>query len=152
MITRDKHLSATSFSVLLLSALLLTLGTGAHAEQKERFGAYDVHYIIVPTLKLQPEIAAKYDITRGRDRGLLNISVLDAGDTPVAITLSGTSENLLGQRQNLRFQEVREGPAIYYLAVVRYADEEHHRVKVDIDLPDGEVAELRFQQKMYWKH
>ena len=49
------------------------------------------------------------------------------------------------------FEEVREGPALYYLAQIRHADEEHHRIEIDIILPDGSTQQLALQQKLYWE-
>ena len=114
------------------------------------FGEYEAHYIILPTTDLNASIANKYNLPRGKDRALVNVSVLNASAKPVRVDIDGRSENLLGQRQRLEFNEVVEGEAIYYLAILRHADEEFHRVAIDITLPDGEVAELKFQQQMFW--
>ena len=115
----------------------------------QTFGEYDVHYVVLPTTFLKADIAARYGLTRSKNRALVNVSVLDAQDQPVAAEISGRSENLLGQGQVLAFNEVREGPAIYYLALLRHGDEEFQRVQLEIELPNGEAAEIRFQQKMY---
>jgi glycogen debranching enzyme len=139
----------------LLISILITvcLGTGAtsaRAEQKMTFGEYDVHYIVLPTTFLNTKIANKYDLPRGKDRALVNISVLDAQGVPVKVQVTGSTQNLLGQRQQLSFAEVTEGSAVYYLALLRHADEEFHQLALDVKLPDGKVAELRFQQQMFW--
>ena len=134
--------------VLLLSSLLVT---PAQAEQKVVFSDYEVHYILLPTTFLKADIADKYDLRRSKDRALVNVSVLDLQGSPVQAEVRGSSENLLGQRQNLTFDEVVEGEAIYYLALLRYADEEFQRVTLNVVLPNGELAEIKFQQKMYWE-
>ena len=138
-----------------ISAALLWLSSacrplGAAAEQKMVFGDYEAHYIILPTTDLNASIANKYDLPRAKDRALVNVSVLNKAAKPVRVEIDGRSENLLGQRQRLQFSEVVEGEAIYYLAILRHADEEFHRVAIDITLPDGDPAELRFQQQMFW--
>ena len=143
-----------------LSFLLFCLVSNqvAVAEQMIRSGEYEVHYIVFPTADLNTSVANKYDLPRGKDRALVNISVLKAPqpDEPatsinaVKASVTGSSENLLGQRQTLTFAEITEGAAIYYLAVLRHADEEYHRVAINVTLPNGSVAELKFQQLMYW--
>ena len=133
---------------LLLSSLFVI---PAQAEQKVVFSDYEVHYILLPTTFLKADIADKYDLRRSKDRALVNVSVLDLQGTPVQAEVRGSSENLLGQRQNLTFDEVIEGKAIYYLALLRYADEEFQRVTLNVVLPNGELAEIKFQQKMYWE-
>lgn len=138
----------------LLLAFVLSLALGmpaAQAEQKQIFGEYEVHYILLPTVSLNAKIADQYGITRAQDRALVNVSVLGGDGKAVLSKVSGVSTNLLGQPQTLRFDEVREGDAIYYLSLLRHADEEHHRVVLEVVLPDGNTAEVRFQQLMYWE-
>ena len=138
-------------SLFLLIACLAAFGSGSvHAEQKRVFGEYEVHYIVLPTTFLNAKVANRYNLPRGRDRALVNVSVLNSNGEPVMAEVVGRSENLLGQRQTLEFTEVKEGEAIYYLALLRHADEEFHRVTLDISLPDGQVGEIRFQQQMFW--
>ena len=134
---------------VLLGSLLLVVAATTFAEQKERLGNYDVHYVVVRSSFVNEAIAERYGIVRGRDRALMNISILDDGEA-VRAELGGTVTNLLEQQTMLEFREVQEGPAIYYLAEVRYTDRETLRFAVDITLPDGETRTLRFQQKMYW--
>ena len=135
--------------------LFLLLGSffviPAEAEQKAVFSDYEVHYILLPTTFLKADIADKYNLRRSKDRALVNVSVLNLQGTPVQANVRGSAENLLGQRQNLTFNEVIEGEAIYYLALLRYADEEFQRVALNVVLPNGELAEIKFQQKMYWE-
>ena len=139
-----------AFVILFLVGALL-LNTAARAEQKQSFGDYDVHYIIVPTMTLKPEIAENYGLLRARNRSLVNISILNALGQPTSAVVTGISTNLLGQDQTLVFSEVTEGEAIYYLALLRHANEEYHRVAIDIVLANGDLAELRFSQQMYWE-
>jgi len=136
-----------AFLLLLVVAVVLP----ASAEQKRRIGAYDAHYSVVPTLFLKPEIAARHGISRGRDRALLNVSILDRTDTPVKAAVSGTVRNLLGQQVNLEFREVLDGTAVYYLAVVQHTNREVLRFVIDIATPDAAVHQLDLTQTLYWQ-
>jgi len=122
----------------------------AQAEQMQRLGNWEVHYVLIPTTFLNKDIAANYQIDRGRDRALLNISVLDQEGNPAIAEITGRSTNLLGQVQPLDFAEVIEGSAVYYLAEVRHTDREVLRFEVDILPPDNLPQQLKFQQKVYW--
>jgi len=102
-------------------------------------------------MTLKPEIAEKYGLLRARNRALVNISIRNALGQPTSAVVTGISTNLLGQDQTLVFSEVTEGEAIYYLALLRHANEEYHRVAIDIVLANGDLAELRFSQQMYWE-
>lgn len=134
----------------LLGAALLLFSTTVHAEQKVVVGEYEIHYIVIPTTFLRPEVADQYELPRGKNRALVNVSVLD-GDGAVKAGVSGSSRNLLEQRQVLKFTEVDEGNAVYYLALITHADEENHRISIQVELPDGKTEEINFVQKMYWE-
>lgn len=127
---------------------LLWIGQAA-AEQKQVFGDYEAHYGVVPTLFLEPEVAGRYGLTRGRDQALVNVSVLGPGGLPVTAHVSGTVQDLLGQVRDLAFDEVVEGDAVYYLAVIHFDDLEVLRFAIEIGTPDGGAHDLTFQQKMY---
>ena len=58
--------------------------------------------------------------------------------------------NLLGQHQGLKFKEVREGTAIYYLATIKYTDREVLSFNIRLTPPEDTTKELKFQQQMYW--
>jgi len=137
-------------SALFACCLLIT--TSAYAEQKMVVGDYAIHYIVIPTTFLNPKIAAQYQLVRGQDRALVNVSVIGADGSPASAGVSGTAQNLIGQIATLRFNEVREGEAIYYLAELRHGNEEHRKFVLEMTLPDGEIANIEFQQKMYWQH
>jgi hypothetical protein len=133
-------------------ALLLALGLGAvaQAEQMQRIGSFEAHYSVVPTMFLKPDVAARYGITRGRDRALVNVAVLDRDDAPVRAAVSGRIRNLLEQDQPLEFREVTEGEAVYYLAEIRHGDRDVLRFAIDIETPDQTDHLVEFQQRMYW--
>ena len=147
--------------------LVATFAGTAHAAQFHAYDRWEIHYIALNTTFLTPKIAAAYGITRGPDRGLVNISILEDGKA-VARPLRGSFRNLLGQTTELRFEEVREGESIYYLAPYRFQDRETLRFELEVRFPceveavlrasrcergeDGEYAHVevvRFQQELH---
>jgi hypothetical protein len=133
----------------LAAGLLLICAMSASAEQKQSFGVYDAHYIVIPTAMLKPEIAAQYGIVRSPTQALVNISLIERDGLPVASEVSGSYRNLLEQTQTLTFREVREGAAIYYLATFRYTDRDVLRFTFNIRLPDGGQGVIEHQQRMH---
>ena len=112
----------------LLSLLaLISLATTAQAQQSEMFGPYELHYSVVNTTFLAPEVAANYGIVRSKQRAILNLAVrehLPDGSTEGrTMQLQGRTWDLI-QGQPLEFMEVREGKAIYYLADFKFINEE----------------------------
>ena len=129
--------------------LLALLLPAANAEQMRKFGDHEAHYIVIPSLFLQADIANRHGLRRGKGLSIVNISVLDAAGKGTACRISGHARNLLEQLAALEFQEVREGDAVYYLAEVRHADQEVLRFNLNIQPTGAEAFELAFQQRLY---
>ncbi len=130
--------------------LLLSLVNPALAQQSEMFGPYELHYSVVNTTFLEPQVAATYGIVRGDQRAILNLAVrehLDDG-SQVARTmeLRGVIRDLIQKEQSLQFQQVREGPAIYYLADFKFLNEEWLSFAVDFR-PEGADRTYSFELK-----
>lgn len=136
----------------IFGLLCLLLSWAAQAEQKQRFDDYDVHYSVLNTRFLQPEVAARYGLTRGDEKALVNIAVRrDKGDSTeaVAATISGESSDLI-HTTPLQFRQFKEQSAIYYLAEFDFMDQEIRRFTIRIQV-DGESTPytLKFTQRMY---
>ena len=141
------NLKSTILTVL--TAMLALLSPNAFAEQKETLGEWDVHYIVVGTPFLTPEVASSYGIVRSKFNALVNISVLDkATGEAQRVDVSGNAKNLLGNNRQLTFKKVEEGDAIYYLAVLPFRDQETFRFNIDVKKGTTKQT-LKFQQKMY---
>jgi len=123
----------------------------ASAENMKTLGSMNVHYMAIGSTFFTPEIAKVYGITRSRYNGLINISVLDntkAGTPAKTVSISGKAKNNLGQFKTIEFTEVKEGSAIYYLAQIKYANEETMHFTLSIN--DGKEQQiLKFSQKFY---
>jgi len=141
-----------SWTTMIL-VFMFCLGTAfsSNAENMKKLGDLNVHYMAIGATFLTPEIAKAYGIERSRYNGLINISVLDSTkkNTPAkTVRISGSAKNLAGQNKSLSFDEVKEGKAIYYLAQVKYRNNE--TIKFDITITDGAKShQLTFSQKFY---
>jgi len=96
-------------AAVFFMALTLSFSPAARSEQSKKVGAYNVHYVAFASTFLSPEMARKYNVVRGRNRALINISVLNQDNSPVRAKLNGTVKNLPGQILRLNFEEVVEG-------------------------------------------
>ena len=138
-------------SCLFIILVSLTFVNNVFAENMKKMGAMQIHYMAINATFLTPKVAKAYNIERSRFNGLLNISVLDdtKDSTPAKkVMIQGKARNDLGQIKNLEFDEVKEGDAIYYLAQIKYSDEE--TFYFDITISDGkETHQLKFKQKFY---
>jgi len=141
--------SLTILKILLISSLFFANLT-VNAAQFKEFANLQVHYIALPSTFIQPNIAKKYNIKRSRTNGLLNISILDKKqkNKAIAAVITGTGQNLIGQIYQLKFTEIKEGEAIYYLADYPYLNEEIVNFKINIKT-QRKSNTLKFQHKFY---
>lgn len=145
------QLKSTIISTLLL--FLAFFSGQLFAENSKAFGDYVIHYNAFRSDTLTPEIAKAYSLTRRNNRMVVNITVQKKnGDVtkPVKANISGFASNLTGQVKDLKFKEVHDGEAIYYLAQSQVSNRE--TLKFDITAtPAGEklVAKVNFKQQFF---
>ena len=87
----------------------------AWAAQYVEHGEHRIHYTTFSSLIIPADVASLHGIVRSENRIVLNLSVLKR-EQPVAAIVSGHVTNLLNQRFELTFDEIKEAAAIYYLA------------------------------------
>lgn len=138
------------FIVLLIAALHLS--PAALAQNSEMFGPFELHYSVVNTTFLEPEVAATYGITRGKKRAILNLSVrehLDQGTAGRTMLLKGRTWDLI-HGEPLEFMEVREGDAIYYIAEFTFINEEFRFFEMNFR-PEGaeQTYTFKFKHQLY---
>lgn len=133
-------------TLLVLIALLALPSSG---EQFKAFDDIEVHYVVVNTLFLDPDVAKRYGVVRAKDRAIVNLSVLSADGNAIPADVAGVTVNLLSQQATLAFATLREGESIYYIAPIRYTDQDVLRFRIVVKLPDREPMNVEFQQLMY---
>lgn len=133
----------------LALTLTLLLAHPAAAEQFAAVGEVEVHYVVVNTLFLEPDIAARYGLVRGADRAILNVSVIGPDGTPRDASVEGTVRNLLEQEATLAFQRIDEGEAIYFIAPLKVTDQDVLRFDVAVDDRRGNTGRVQFLERMW---
>ncbi len=138
------------FRTIFVSLLLCSL---SHADQQD-FGPHEIHYSVFNSTFLQPDIAKQYGITRGKDRMVLNVSVREKSEngqtTEKRALVKGTSSDLIRVNQ-LRFREITEQGAIYYLAEFPISREDTLRFRLQVQ-PDRNRPphQVEFTKTLYW--
>ncbi len=139
---------------LIVAALGLLLATSAPAQQSQAFGPYELHYAVTNTTIIDPKVAAAYGLTRGRQRAILTLALRehlpDGSDVARPMQLKGRTWDLLQKTTDLEFQEVRENPAVYYIAEFKYLNEEWRHFEVYFR-PEGvdETYTLKLKQQVF---
>jgi hypothetical protein len=133
----------------LALSLSLLLALPAAAEQFAALGEVEVHYVVVNTLFLEPDVAARYGIVRGADRAILNVSVIGPDGKPRDASVEGTVRNLLEVQSPLAFQRIEEGEAIYFIAPLKVTDQDVLRFDVAVDDRRGNSGRVQFLERMW---
>ncbi|WP_430460952.1 DUF4426 domain-containing protein [Thalassolituus sp. LLYu03] len=144
--------------LMTLFALFTAVALPAYAdrgEQKQVFGDYEVHYIGLNSSFLSPDVAEAYGITRSRSLGFLNISILKKTGQPDVLMsttgkVTGTMKNLIGQKKEFEFKEIKESDAVYYISTFRFDELDIYKIELKVT-PDGQsrTFDVKFDQRFY---
>ncbi|WP_053981269.1 DUF4426 domain-containing protein [Marinagarivorans algicola] len=118
-------------------------------ESTQVFGDYTVHYTAFNSTFIQPDIAAHYGITRGKNQTLINISVHDKTGKAVDAKLDAYAQNLMQQKKPLTFKTITEQAAIYSIAPLRITNEEVFNFHITVTPPQSKPFTLKFTRKLY---
>ena len=132
----------------LLAVSLMLWSTLVAGQQSERSDHFELHYSIVYSTFLTPEIAAEFGIPRGKDKAMLTLSVRDAEASDVegrSMRIKGRTWDLI-TGGDMTIKEVREGRATYYLIPFEFLDREYRFFEFDFT-PEGSDQTYRYKFK-----
>lgn len=143
-----------------LLAFVVISGTQAQVDQtkeistSQTFGAYTVHYNVFNSTDIPPQVAQAYKLVRGKDRALVNISLTktENGATSLGLPaqISGKTRDLMQRQQQLKFIEIKEGDATYYLAPFVFNSEELLYFDIDISADkNARPMKVSFNRTLY---
>jgi hypothetical protein len=159
---RDRNLSPQSLAsglrasagrLVLLLACLAFYSSAAQANGREDYkqhGDLKIFYSAFPSTFIAPEIALANNLTRGVDRGLVNVATMKDLGTGLPTVVSGEVLNIMQQSQTLSFVEIREGSTVYYLAPFDFDNRDYLTFKIRIRAnPEAPAYDFKFQKIMY---
>ncbi|MFS2197468.1 MULTISPECIES: DUF4426 domain-containing protein [unclassified Pseudomonas] len=137
-------------ALFLLTACLSVTAMAADVikgERKETFGDVTVHYNTFNSTYLTPDIAKSAELIRSKNQGVINISVLKEGK-PLMAQVSGSVKDLTSQTVPLKFKQITEQGAIYYIA--QYPVDQQEVRTFDIKVQTGDKTNtISFQQELF---
>ena len=138
---------------LALFLITVCLSVGAVAadvikgERKEVFGDVTVHYNTFNSTFLTPDIAKGAELIRSKQQGVINVSVLKDGK-PLMAQVSGTVKDLTSQSVPLKFKQVTEQGAIYYIAQYPVPQQETRTFEIKVQTGD-KINTINFNQELF---
>ena len=134
---------------LLTACLSVTAMTAdvIKGERKETFGDVTVHYNTFNSTFLTPEIAKAAELTRSKNQGVINVSVIKGGK-PLIAQVSGTVKDLTSKTVPLSFRQITEPGAIYYVAQYPVDQQETRTFEIKVQIGD-KINTLNFNQELF---
>lgn len=136
---------------LAIISFLIGFQSISFAESSKAVGDYIVHYNAISTESLPPAVARAYGITRSKNKGLLNISVLKkgAGFEGVEADIKVSATNLTGQLRNIELRKIVEQKAIYYISVFSVANRETLDFSIQVKTADNQTGNIKLRQQFF---
>jgi len=137
-------------ALFLLTACLSVTAMGAEAikgERQETFGDVTVHYNTFNSTYLTPDIAKSAELIRSKNQGVINISVLKEGK-PLMAQVSGSVKDLTSQAVPLKFKQITEQGAIYYIAQYPVDQQEVRTFEIKVQTGD-KINTINFNQELF---
>ncbi|CAA0117459.1 DUF4426 domain-containing protein [Zhongshania aliphaticivorans] len=149
-----------NITFLNISALFFSLLLSFSAQAQEappvtatssNFGKDTVHYSVVNTTFLTPQVAKSYGIIRGEDKFIINVSVrrqLNTSNIAVRAKVKGNSSDLI-HRTPLEFKEIIEQDAIYYIAEFELSNDERQDFRLSVNVDNRPSYDIQFNKMLY---
>ncbi|MEO6076253.1 MAG: DUF4426 domain-containing protein [Dokdonella sp.] len=93
--------------------------TGPDEDQMRRVGDFEIYYSAIPINQLPEQISKRYNLQRGPDAAMLQVTVrknANGSDKAIAATISGTAKSLAAKPVVLNFVEHADADAPIYIA------------------------------------
>ena len=138
--------------LITLSMLLTSIALSEPLKQShyKQHGDIKIFYSAFESSFIAPEVAVAYDFVRGKDKGLVNIAVVQTLGQGMPANITGQVSNILQQSQQLEFIPIKEQNTIYYLAPFEFDNEDFLTFKIKVDSPISKGPySFKFQKKMY---
>ncbi|NUT75216.1 DUF4426 domain-containing protein [Pseudomonas sp. C1C7] len=137
-------------ALFVLTACLSVTAMAADAiksDRQEQFGDTTVHYNTFNSTYLTPEVAKAAQLTRSKNQGVINISVMKDGKPQMA-QVSGTVKDLTSQSVPLNFRQITEQGAIYYIAQYPVPQQETRTFEIKVQNGD-KINTINFNQELF---
>ncbi|MNI90139.1 hypothetical protein D3C73_1476300 [compost metagenome] len=106
-----------------------------------------VHYNTFNSTYLTPDIAKSAELVRSKNQGVINISVLKEGK-PLMAQVSGSVKDLTSQTVPLKFKQITEQGAIYYIAQYPVDQQEVRTFEIKVQTGD-KINTINFNQELF---
>jgi hypothetical protein len=142
------------FLLLPLISTCLFFSVGSHAQDNISHEMKDhiIYYNVFNSSLISAKIASNYNLVRAKDRVYVNIAVVKkSGGYGIAPKhLTGVYRNLMQQKFSLEFIEIKEATATYYLAPIRFNNEDILHLDITVQAEENSAKDtFTITKKLY---
>ena len=139
------------FKQTLLLLVFLSAPTVAQENTSYELNNHIVYYNVFNSTFITPEVARQQNLVRAKDRVYVNIALVKkSGGNGIAANITGQHRNLIQQAFPLEFIEIKEATATYYLAPIRFNNEEILHIDIQVStLDNSDAGEFTITKKLY---
>lgn len=133
-------------------SFLISATTNAQDNISHELKDHIVYYNVFNSSLIPADVASKHNLVRAKDRVYINVAVVkkSGGYGFAPEKLSGIYRNLMQQRFPLKFIKIKEATATYYLAPIRFNNEDILHLDITVQ-PESNTPESTFTitKKLY---
>jgi len=135
----------------LLSFIFIANVASAQDNTSLELDEHIVYYNVFNSSLIPADIAAIEGLVRANNQAYINVALVKkTGGNGIAMELSGVRRNLMQQRFDLEFIEIKEPTATYYLAPIRFNNEEILHIDITVTPPGAaESTTFTVTKKLY---
>jgi hypothetical protein len=141
-------------SFFCLAGLLLNMISASSRAQENtsyELEHHIIYYNVFNSTMIPPDIAEIHNLVRAKDRVYVNVALVKkTGGNGIPAIITGSHRNLMQQKFELEFIEIKESTATYYLAPIRFINEEILHIDLSVEsLDKTDSGSLTITKKLF---
>lgn len=141
------------FKQAIFFCILGFLSINSHAQKNTSYELdnHIVYYNVFNSTIIPADIAKIHNLVRAKDQVYVNVALVKkTGGNGIAATMTGYHRNLMQQKFKLDFIEIKEATATYYLAPIRFFNEEILHIDISVEsLDKTDSGSFTITKKLY---
>ncbi len=139
--------------LILWGIFAIAAPTSSYAQKNTSYELENhiVYYNVFNSTIIPAEVAKIHKLVRARDTVYVNVALVKkSGGNGIPAKMLGVHRNLLQQKFDLEFIEIKEPTATYYLAPIRFNNEEILHIDISVEsLDQTDSGSFTITKKLY---
>ncbi len=148
---KNVFIKASLFLMVGLLSSMLSINSHAQENTSYELDNHIIYYNVFNSTMIPPDIARVHNLVRAKDQVYVNVALVKkTGGNGIPAIISGYHRNLMQQKFELEFIEIKEPEATYYLAPIRFINEEILHIDITVkSLDKTDAGALTITKKLY---